>query len=175
MAELTGIVLGDGSIEKFPRTERLVVTCNKFQVQYIKHINSLIKKIFCKKPLLSARKKENAVDISLYKCNISRQLEIPCGNKIKNDVGIPYWIYKNKSYITSCLKGLFETDGCFQRDDDNYAQYIEVTNNCRRLRNDTHRALLLLGYNPQLGKTYVRLARREEVYKFKRSIGFRKY
>jgi len=175
LAELIGIILGDGCIEQFPRTERLVITCNKFQTLYIKHIHGLTKKIFHKNPSLRARKRENAVDVSLYQCDISKKIGMPSGNKIKNNVGIPNWIYQSKKYMIACLKGLFETDGCFQRDDANYAQSIEVTNKCRQLRNDIYKTLLLLGYNPQLGKTYVRLARRHEVYKFKASIDFRKY
>jgi len=175
LAELIGIILGDGSMQRFPRTERLVITCNASEKQYVKHIYNLIKKVFSKNPSLTVRKREKAIDISLYQCNISNRLEIPFGNKIRNAVSIPEWIYKTKIYTIACLKGLFETDGCFQRDDSNYAQYIEVKSYCKQLRKDIYKSLLLLGYNPQLGKKYVRLARRDEVHRFKKSIKFREY
>ena len=175
LSELIGIILGDGHIHKFPRTEKLVITCDKSQSNYISHIYKLVKRIFLKAPSLFIRKKENVIDVCLYQCKISARLKIASGNKIKNNVGIPSWVFKNKRYVTACLKGLFETDGCFQRDNDNYTQYIELKNCCERIRKDTFKALLLLGYSPQLGKDYVRLARREEVYNFKKAIKFREY
>jgi len=175
LSELIGIILGDGHIHKFPRTEKLVITCDKSQSNYISHICKLVEGIFLKTPSLFIRKKENVIDVCLYQCKISLRLKIASGNKIRNNVGIPSWVFKSKRLVTACLKGLFETDGCFQRDNDNYAQYIELKNCCERIRKDTFKALLLLGYSPQLGKDYVRLARREEVYKFKEAIKFREY
>lgn len=36
------------------------------------------------------------------------------------------------------LKGLFETDGCFQKDPSNYTQYIELKNLCSRIKIDAY-------------------------------------
>ena len=84
------------------------------------------------------------------------------------------WIKNNKNYTIRCLKGLFETDGCFQKDVSNYAQYIELKNLCDRIRLDTYSMLKDLGYCPQKSKKYVRLAKRKEVYSFKKLIKFRR-
>jgi len=46
LAELIGIVLGDGNLYKHLRTENLRITCNSKDSGYIKHIGSLIKKFF---------------------------------------------------------------------------------------------------------------------------------
>ena len=46
---------------------------------------------------------------------------------------------------------------------------------CSRLRKDVYSMLDRLGYHPQLGKKYVRLARKGEVYNFKELINFRDY
>lgn len=175
LAELIGIVLGDGNLNKHSRTENLRITCNSNDTGYIEHISNLITEVFYKHPSIRKRKDENAVSIDLYQCKISERLNLPCGNKIRNNVGIPTWIFLNRQYILKCLKGLFETDGCFHEDIKNYTRCMEFKNNCARLRKDAYSILLKLGFNPQLGINYVRLARRNEVYRFKELIDFRNY
>lgn len=175
LAELIGIVLGDGNLYKHPRTENLRVTCNANEIAYVQHVSYLIKKVFDKAPNIRKRNDENAISIDIYQCEISKRLNLPCGNKIKNNAGIPVWIFLNDKYTIRCLKGLFETDGCFHEDIKNYTRCIEFKNNCERLKKDVYNILLKLGFNPQLGINYVRLARKNEVYKFKELIDFRNY
>ncbi len=175
LAELTGIVLGAGSLEKFPRTERLRIVCNSNESGYILHIANLIGKKFKKTPKITYRKNENAADISMYQCQIARRLGLPTGDKIKNNVGAPSWIKTNQGLSISCLKGLFETDGCFVVDKPNYTRVMEFKNNCRRLRENVYSMLSKLDYHPQFGGNYVRLARKEEVFKFKNLINFRNH
>jgi len=175
LSELIGIILGDGNLNEHPRTENLRITCNSNDAGYIEHISSLITKVFYKHPSIRKRKDENAVSVDLYQCKISERLNLPCGNKIKNNVGVPHWVFLNKDYMRRCLKGLFETDGCFHEDIKNYTRCMEFKNNCARLRKDAYNILLKLGFNPQLGTNYVRLARRNEVYRFKELIDFRNY
>jgi len=175
LAELIGTILGDGNLYKHPRTEHLRVICNSQDIRQIKHIAYLINKIFHKKPSIIKRKNENTTVVSLYQNQISERLSFPAGNKIKNNVGVPPWIYSCKKYIIKCLKGLFDTDGCFQEDSSNYAQYIELKNNCRKLRDDVYNMLLGLGLHPQSGRNYIRLARKSEAHRFKELIDFRNY
>jgi len=80
-----------------------------------------------------------------------------------------------KNYILKCLKGLFETDGCFHEDRENYTRIIEFKNNCKRLREDVYNSLIRFGFKPQSGFNYIRLAKKNEVYKFKQAIDFRNY
>ena len=162
-------------MNKHPRTENLRITCNSNDTGYIKHISNLMTKVFHKSPSIRKRKNENAVSIDLYQCNISVRLNLPCGDKIRNNVGIPYWIFLNKEYILKCLKGLFEIDGCFHEDRDNYTRCIEFKNNCKRLREDVYNSLVNFGFNPQFGRNYIRLAKHNEVYRFKEAIDFRNY
>lgn len=93
LAELIGIVLGDGNLYKHLRTENLRITCNSKDTGYIKHISNLIRKVFCKSPAIRKRNDVNAVSIDLYQCKISERLNLPCGDKIRNNVGIPQWIF----------------------------------------------------------------------------------
>lgn len=173
LAELIGVMLGDGCIEKFPRTERLYVSFNSKDNSYIKHVATLLKKIFQKEPSLYRSKAENSVRLSLYQNNLSERLEIPTGNKIKNDVKVPKWIKGSKAFTRKCLKGLFETDGSFVIDSKNYTYVIEFKNKCSRLLTDVCDMLNNLGFHPQKGKTYVRMARKAEVNNFISFINFR--
>ncbi len=175
LAELIGIILGDGNLYKHPRTENLRITINSNDIHYIQHIIYLIKSVFRKGPSVVKRKGKQAVSINLYQCQIAKRLYMPIGDKIKNNVGIPLWIFSEKNYTIRCLKGLFETDGCFQEDKENYAQYIEFKNNCVKLRENVYNALLKIGFKPQSGRNYIRLAKRNEVYRFKKLINFRNY
>ena len=175
LAELIGMVLGDGNLYKHPRTENLRITCNSKEASYIKHVGDLVSTVFFKHPSVRKRNDENAVSVDLYQGKISERLGLSCGNKIKNNAGIPSWVYLKRRYIIRCLKGLFETDGCLHEDKGNYTRCIEFKNNCSRLREDVHRGLIMLGFSPQCGSNYVRLARKKEVYSFRDLIGFRNY
>ncbi|MBM3249972.1 MAG: hypothetical protein FJZ09_03905 [Candidatus Omnitrophica bacterium] len=175
LAELIGIILGDGNLYEHLRTENLRITCDSNDVGYIQHIARRIKKAFYKQPSIRKRKNINAASIDLYQCKISERLDLPCGNKIRNNVGIPSWIFLDKKHILKCLKGLFETDGCFYEERDNHTRCIEFKNNCKRLREDVFNSLTTLGFKPQFGRNYIRLAKKGEVYRFKKAIDFRNY
>ena len=173
LAELIGVILGDGCITKFERTEALRVVCNSKDKKYACYVADLIKKVFGKQATCIRRKRENAIDIRLYQKYISARLKLPAGNKIVNNVGVPKWIYRKYIYMIFCLKGIFNTDGHFKKNIDNYLHVIELTNHCKHILNDTFKMLKKLGFNPQLGKKCVRLARKEEVYRFIKIIDFR--
>ena len=173
LAELIGITLGDGCVSKISRTEALRITLNKKDKKYIRHVYSIVKDVFSKKPSVCYRKKENAADVKIYQNIISKRLKIPCGNKIINNIKIPRWILKTEIFIIKCLKGLFETDGHFQKSKSNYLYVIELKNKCEGILNSTYDALRKMGFHPQRGKNYVRLARKQETYRFIEVINFK--
>ena len=174
-AELVGITLGDGNIFRFPRTERLIIACNSKDNKYICHIANLVQKVLKKKPQIKKCKNTNCIHIKLYQCHLNKRLQMPSGDKIKNKVAIPEEIGMNRNLLIRCLKGLFETDGSFTIDKKNYTRVIEFKNMSRPLLNDVYSGLKGLDYNPQFGKNYVRLARKNEVYNFANLIQFRRY
>ena len=49
LAELIGVLLGDGHIQKFPRTERLLIFSNSNNPGFIKRYKILVEKLFKKK------------------------------------------------------------------------------------------------------------------------------
>lgn len=166
LAELIGIVLGDGNIYQFDRCQRLTISCDSAYKGYIRHIAHLVEVIFKKKPSIIRRSGVNCCDVYLYMQDIDRALRIPEGNKIRNSVKIPLWIFSRKNYLIKCLKGLFETDGHYGKNKKFYVEYIQFCNECKSLRESVFKALISLGYSPQSGKNYVRLARKSQVRRF---------
>ena len=166
LAEFIGIVLGDGNIFRFERCQRLTISCNGSYRQYIKHIRHLTRSIFKKDPSVIKRSKANCYDVCLYMQDIDKALGLPIGNKIKNSVKIPAWIFEKKEYLIKCLKGLFETDGHYALNRKYYVEYIQFCNKSKSLKESAFRALISLGYSPQSGNNYVRLAKKVQVHRF---------
>ena len=81
LAELIGVVLGDGYIGKFPRTEILAVFSNANNLGFVSRYISLIERVFQKKPTLLKKKDSNCIKISFYQKYISKRLGIPTGSK----------------------------------------------------------------------------------------------
>src|SRR4030042_5328024 len=113
LAELLGVILGDGNIEVFPRTERLTVSCNSKNRGFINRYKDIIEKIFGKKVKCTKFKNSNCVRISIYQKLISERMGIPTGNRNKLKFKIPEWILKNKKFLICYLRGLFEAEGSF--------------------------------------------------------------
>ena len=65
-AELLGVVYGDGNIEKFPNTERLVIAANSNNTGFISRYADIVQKIFNKKPTLIRSRVTNSLHINIY-------------------------------------------------------------------------------------------------------------
>jgi hypothetical protein len=50
LAELIGVVLGDGHIQKFPRTERLMIFSNSDNHGFVQRYEKSVRKIFQQQP-----------------------------------------------------------------------------------------------------------------------------
>ena len=62
--------------------------------------------------------------MNVSKCvgKILTLIGIKAGNKIKNKVSLPKWVFSKRKFLQSALRGLFDTDGSVYRKYDNYAQ-----------------------------------------------------
>lgn len=175
LAELYGTILGDGCIEILPRTEKITISFNFKEKKHIEHVKKLLKQIFQKEPKIRHRKTCKCTDVYIYQKYISERLNFPSGIKLNHDLRIPKWIKNNHRHLLVCLKGLFETDGCWTIDKSNYTSVISFRNNLQGLLDDVFTALVKLGFHPQRRKLDVRLARKKEVKEFADLISFRKY
>ena len=175
LAEYIGVVLGDGNISSFPRTERLIIVGNSNNKGFIERYSSLTKKIFRKTPTVTKILGINAIRISIYQKFISKRLNIPSGNRSKYIFKIPSWIMINNNYVISLLRGLFEAEGSFSIHLPTYTYNFSFSNRNISILDEVERALVLLGFHSERRSDGVRLRKKHEALTFEKLIGFRKY
>lgn len=175
LAELIGVVLGDGHIGKFPRTEALSISSNANNPGFIKRYSDLVEKLFDKKPTLVNYSDENCIKIRIYQKNISKRLNIPIGAKKKKKMLIPKWIFANKKYLIRYLRGLYEAEGSFCVHKPTYTYKFLFSNRNGSLLKNVYRALEKLGFHPHRSRDKIQISRKKEVYRCKDLIKFRRY
>lgn len=175
LSELIGVVLGDGNLSKFPRTERIIIASNSNNPGFVRRYSGIVEKIFKKKPTISKLVGANCIRISLYQKFISKRLGIPLGDRGKLVYDLPEWIRGNKSFLVSFLKGLFEAEGSLSIHLKTSTYNFQFCNYNNSLLNIVKNELILLGYHPEVRKIYVRLRKRLEVESFRQLIRFRDY
>lgn len=173
LAELVGVILGDGNIQIFPRCERLIISSHSENKTFIERYSNLVENLFVKAPSI-LKTKENCVRISLYQKEISKRLLIPVGSRQKLNNLIPVWITTDKKFVIACLKGLFEAEGSLSIHLPTYTYNFQFTNTNKCLLDFVKNNLLKLGFNPEERPTSIRLRKKKEVLLFKDLINFRK-
>ncbi len=175
LAELLGVILGDGHIEVFPRTECLYILSNSNNKGFIDRYSRLIKNVFGKEPTCSKMSTANCVRIRLYQKNISKRLGIPTGAR-KNVVSkAPAWVLKNKSFMIRYLRGLYEAEGSMAIHVPTGTYKLFFTNMNESLRSIVFELLVRLGFHPHVWGKNVQLSRKKEMEACINLIGFRKY
>lgn len=175
LAEYFGVMLGDGNISQFPRTERLIITGNANNPGFIAYYAQITQYLFGKKPTISRKKKENALRISLYQKEISTRLGIPVGNRRDINLTIPEWIWQNKEFTVAYLRGSFEAEGSFSIHLPTCTYNFQFKNYNQSFLGSVKKGLVLLGYHPEVRYNAVRLRKRKEALEFEKLIRFRTY
>lgn len=175
LAEYIGVMLGDGNISKFPRTERLIIVSNANNKGFINHYALLTTKLFAKEPGIFKMKNVQAVRITLYQKYISQRLSIPTGNRSKLKIQIPAWIHKDKLYLVRFLKGLYEAEASLSIHLPTCTYNFSFANRNVSLLDEVEKGLVILGFHPRKRTTAVELRKKEEVRRFEKLISFRKY
>jgi DNA-binding transcriptional regulator WhiA len=173
LAFLIGLVLGDGNISIFPRTERLTISLNTKYPSLVFYTQSLLKEFFKKAPTI--HKQGNGIRLWIYQKHISKRLGIASGNKNQTTIRIPRWILQSNDYQISFLKGLFEAEGSLSIHHPTYTYNFQFANRNPSLLRCVGTLLKKLGLHPEHRLNAVRLRRRSEVEKFKNLIEFRQY
>lgn len=167
--------MGDGNIGRFPRCERIIISCNSNNKGFVERYAQLTKKLFQKNPTVSKVKDKNNIRISLYEKNISRRLSIPLGNRNNIAYQTPKWITKNKQNLIHFLRGLFEAEGSLSIHLPTYTCNFQFCNTNKSLLQSVSSGLQFLGFHPEVRKYHVRLRKKVEVEKFRKMIKFRMY
>ncbi len=176
LAELIGVILGDGHVEKFPRTESLTIACNSNNQGFINRYSKLVSKLFDKEPYVAKVSKEKGCTrIRIYQKDISKRLKIPTGNRGKIVVKTPRWILDSKGFLKRYLRGLYEAEGSFCVHKPTYTYKFLFSNRNQSLLNNVYRGLKTLGFHPHVSQYKVQVSKREEVYRVKDLLKFRQY
>ncbi len=175
LAELTGVILGDGHIRQYPRTEELSIFSNSNNPGFVKHYSCLVEKIFSKKPATTIHSKQNCIRIRIYQKHISERLGIPLSPRGKLEIEIPGWIICHKKYIIRYLRGLYEAEGSFSVHLPTYTYKMQFSNRNKSMLKNVFTLVSLLGFHPHKSKDMIQLSRKDEVLRFVKLIEFRKY
>jgi len=175
-AELIGVVLGDGHIEQFPRTQSLAIFSNANNPGFVKRYSDLLRTLFCKEPhVAQSQKFVNCIRIRIYQNNISQRLGIPTGKRRWIQTEIPPWIKKDKKLLVRYLRGLYEAEGSFCVHKPTSTYKLLFANRNDSLLNNVFKALQILGFHPHASQYKIQISRKEEVYRCKNLIEFRQY
>lgn len=178
LAELIGVILGDGGL---PGNHQLTVSFNnKTDKEYAVFLGRILRKLFSIDYHIHSRKNSNGSDIVVNSSNLIDFLlkqGLSAGSKVKNQVDIPYWIYKNIEYQKACVRGLIDTDGSFYRhsynsNGKNY-NYIKLcfTNRSKPLLNSVLRILKGFNFDVYLHGDQVFIYSRPGIKKYFEEIG----
>ena len=178
LAEFIGVMLGDGGISKY----KITITLSNAETEYISYVSKLIYELFDVMPKVYKLKGHEAVDIVVQRkqlVDFCLELGLVLGNKIKQEIDIPFWIKENKVFSIACLRGLVDTDGCFfiHKYLVNGKKYsymkISFTSASLPLVSSTAKTLVSLGFNIRISKNHkdIRIEDKKYVDKYIKNIG----
>lgn len=122
LAELVGIILGDGHIDKHSRDrgDRFIsnyyvsVTLHENEELIIQKVERLLSACLNRETKRETLKDIKAVNIKIYGKEVVEALEsidLEAGNKVEKQVSVPEWIKEERNLSKACLRGLIDTDG----------------------------------------------------------------
>ena len=108
LAELVGVLLGDGHIARW----QVMVYLNLTERAMAIHVQRLVKRLFGVVPALYRRQTHFVVAASsrslvewLTRCGVCP------GDKMKHRTAVPAWVFRGPGLMRACLRGLIDTDG----------------------------------------------------------------
>lgn len=174
-AEFIGIILGDGGVT---RNQITITLHRRDDNDYSKFVISLIKKLFDVPAGIYYKKDNSTIDLIISRSGLIRfcqeNFDMKIGNKTKQQVDIPCWIKENNSYLTSCIRGLMDTDGCLfahrYKVRGKWYDYkkLSFTNYSKPIIKSVFDGFKMLGLNPRITSegVDVRIERKEDVSKY---------
>ncbi|MBI2616566.1 hypothetical protein HYW55_00340 [Candidatus Gottesmanbacteria bacterium] len=146
-------------------------TTKFFDLEYIHHVATLIKKLFGIDSKIATS--NSGYYVVYFGSTETVRWLLGMGlvfNKVKSQVNAPDWILSQKEYMKFFLKGFFDTDGSVYKL--RFGIQLSFTNRSIPLLNSLRRCLFVLGFKPSIISCYhIYLTRRDDVSKFFREVG----
>ncbi len=175
LAELIGIILGDGEIKKDGNI-RISFDPKKDKNFIYRRVFVLVDKILNLKPYFESYKR-----ISFYNIAFVRYLKENCklnpGSKFENNWEIPKWCFEDEEYLKAVIRGIFDTDGyigyCNGTIEIMFGRFSVHSTN---LIQKTEQGLKKLNFNPIVKyspdrRCKIRIFSKKDVIKFMNLIG----
>lgn len=178
LAEMIGIILGDGSVS----SRQVTITLHRFDDKYfIKYVRRLFKELFEIDAAIYKREREKTVSIVASRSQLVKflvDMGLKVGGKVRQQVEVPHWIGESQRFTKACLRGLFDTDGCFYVDKHKYKTKIYLnagmnfTNRSLPILHFFKDSLGRLGFHPtQKTKFSIFLRKEKEIVEYFNKIG----
>jgi hypothetical protein len=110
-AEAAGIILGDGAITK---NQLRISISSLVDRPYAFFVTNLFYKTFKEKPTLGERLECNTLTLTISGINLIKELQrfgFKQGDKVRNQVDFPSWVWSDIEFQKACVRGLMDTDG----------------------------------------------------------------
>jgi intein/homing endonuclease len=183
LAELIGIILGDGNLHEYKKSKKIRSYMLRIAGDYRKenayislYVFNLCKALFKIEPKISVQASRNEIFVILHSkevVNFLKEAGLKPGDKLKSQVGIPQWVFEDKIFLKSCIRGLVDTDGSIYRMSAQDPQLLRIsfTNFSDALLESFKNALVLLGYHPTSAHHKVYLSRKADITKYLKEVG----
>ncbi|HEY4496002.1 MAG TPA: LAGLIDADG family homing endonuclease [Candidatus Paceibacterota bacterium] len=175
LAFLIGLVLGDGNIYRFKRTECLRITLGTDKPNLWKYAVAVVEEAFGKRPTVVKVKNSKCMIITLYQKMIGERLGVPIGNRGKRSISVPRWILSKRIFMLRYLRGLYEAEGSFCVHKPTSTYKFLFSNKNKSLLRIVFRFMKSLGFHPHVSSYKVQISRKKEVYSAIKLLQFRQY
>ncbi len=178
LAAFIGIMLGDGGIRN---KYQLTVSLNyESEREYADYVGRLINRLFSVDHKVFRRKGSLGADIVVSSANVVNFLldqGLQPGNKVKNQVDIPWWIKNNIEFQKACLRGLIDTDGSLYghkyKVNNKWYEYLKLdfTNCSKPLLRSVYAILSDLGIKSSLKGVHITVSAKSDVNRYLAIVG----
>lgn len=178
LAELVGILLGDGGICE--TGYQIVISSSAAnELQYSEFVVELVSKLFGIESTIRVGSKgsRDVIVTSIAAIEYLESIGIQRGNKVRNQIAVPKWIFTDVEYTRACVRGLMDTDGSVypetKRHKDKEYRYVNLcfTSYSAPLLQDAVQMLSGLGFHPTTGRRRnVYLRRQKEVDRYYQEV-----
>jgi hypothetical protein len=174
LAELFGILLGDGSVTKY----YVEIYLNRVaDADYVPKVEKMCRKLFSGAAVTThSKEKRGTTDIQISSKDVCDYLK-KCGFDPK-ERNIPKWITDNIDFTKVTIRGLFDTEGSvgvkyFKGKDGNYVyKQLTVTNKNENILKFLEEYLFKLGYRPtKNSRKNIYISNKNDILKYLKDIG----